>query len=73
MPTFRELKRYVERNGWTVERTMDHWYYRKITDDGRILTTRISFSLGKEIPSYLWKKILSNQLCVSQEEFNRKI
>ena len=67
------MKRYVESNGWELERTTDHWYYRKITEDGRLLTTKVSFSLGKEIPPHLWKKILTHQLCTTQAEFNKGI
>lgn len=66
MPSFGDLKRYLERTGWTVERTTDHWYYKKILDNGGVLTTRVSFSVGEEIPPYLWKKILSKQLCTTQ-------
>ena len=71
MPNFGELKRYLDRNGWTIYRKTDHWYYKKTMDDGTVLTTRVSHALGKEIPHYIWKKILVQQLHITQDEFNR--
>jgi hypothetical protein len=71
LPKFAELKRYCERNGWELFRSGDHYWYRKFTEDGRLLVTKVSRSLGKEIPSNLWKFILKHQLEITREEFNR--
>lgn len=71
MPRFRDLKRFCERNGWEMFRKTDHYWYRKILDDGTILITKVSMSLGKEIPPGLWKEILTRQLRITPEEFNR--
>ncbi|GGJ77921.1 putative RNA binding protein YcfA (HicA-like mRNA interferase family) [Anoxybacillus voinovskiensis] len=71
MPKFRDLKRYLERNGWEqYKKGADHYYYRKFVN-GEVLKTKVSHSLGKEIPVRLWKNILKNQLKITQEEFNR--
>ena len=71
MPKFRDLKRYCERNGWEeYKKGSDHYRYRKFVG-GKWLRTRVSHSLGKEIPSRIWKDILKHQLEIDQEEFNR--
>ena len=67
MPKFRDLKKYCNSTGWELFKQTDHYWYRKILDDGTILITKVSFSLGKEIPSKLWKYILKNQLQTTQE------
>lgn len=71
MPKFRELKRYCERNGWEeYKKGSDHYYYRKYIN-GEMLRTKVSHSLGKEIPPPIWKKILKKDLRTTQEEFNK--
>ncbi|TDA69859.1 MAG: type II toxin-antitoxin system HicA family toxin [Clostridia bacterium] len=70
-PRFRELKSYCENNGWVLIRQTDHFYYEKVLTDGRVLRTRVSFALHKEIPKHLWRRILERQLQVSEEEFYR--
>lgn len=70
-PRFRELKAYCEKNGWALIRKTDHYYYEKVLPDGRVLRTRVSMALHKEIPRQLWQRILSRQLQVTEEEFYR--
>ncbi|MCR4420148.1 MAG: type II toxin-antitoxin system HicA family toxin [Clostridia bacterium] len=71
-PRFRELKAYCEKNGWVLIRQTDHYYYdEKVLADGTVLRTRVSMALHKEIPRQLWKRILSRQLRVTEEEFWR--
>ncbi|MGB9887397.1 MAG: type II toxin-antitoxin system HicA family toxin [Moorellales bacterium] len=70
-PRFRELKAYCEKNGWVLIRQTDHYYYEKVLADGTVLRTRVSMALHKEIPRHLWKRILSHQLRVTEEEFWR--
>ncbi len=72
-PKFRDLKRFCDKNGWSMIRNTDHWYYEKTTPDGTILQTKISHGTHKEIPRHLWKHILSKQLKVSEEEFWKKV
>jgi hypothetical protein len=71
LPRYRDLKRYCERTGWELFKTTDHYWYRKILDDGSILVTKVSMALGKEIPRHVWKYILTRQLRTTQAEFNR--
>lgn len=68
-PKFSDLKRYSEKNGWVMIRDTDHWYYEKVLSNGEILRTRVSHFLSKEIPANLWRKILKQQLRVSEAEF----
>lgn len=72
MPTWRDLKRFLEREGWDLYRDTDHYFFRKQLKDGRLQLTKVSKS-SKEIPSQLWKYILKKQLNVTQEYFNSKI
>lgn len=74
MPKFRDLKRYCEKNGWVqVGSGRDHYYFEKVLPNGDLLRTKVSHSLGKEIPYHLWQNILKKQLKITQEEFNRSI
>lgn len=68
-PTYRELKRYCDKNGWVLIRDSDHWYYEKTLADGTILRTKVSHALAKEIPKHLWVKILKYQLKITEKEF----
>lgn len=72
-PAFRDVKRFCERDRWALIRSTDHWYYEKVLPDGRILRTKVSRALHREIPGHLWKNILKHQLQILEEEFWRKI
>lgn len=72
-PTFRDLKRYAERDRWALVRSTDHWYYEKVLSDGRLLRTKVSRALHREIPRHLWERILKHQLQITEEEFWKKI
>ncbi len=67
-PTFGQLKRFCEKNGWTLIRDTDHRYYEEVLSNGEVLRTRVSHAVAKEIPKQLWRKILK-QLRVSEEDF----
>lgn len=70
MPSWRELKRFCERDGWELYKDTDHYFYRKIMDDGSLKRTKISKGTG-EISPRLWKDILKKQLQVDEVYFNR--
>lgn len=73
MPSWRDLKRFCERDGWTqIKKAADHFYYAKQLDDGTILRTKISHGTA-EIHHHLWQQILKKQLKVTQDYFNSKI
>jgi len=72
MPSWRELKRFCERDGWELYKDTDHYYYRKVMDDGSLKRTKVSKGTG-EIPYKLWKKILKKQLQVDEFYFNKMI
>lgn len=70
MPSWKELKRFCERDGWELYKQTDHYYYRKVEINGNIKKTKISMG-SKEIKGRMWKEILKKQLQVSEEYFNR--
>ena len=72
MPSWRELKRFCERDGWELYKDTDHYFYRKDTDSGTPRFTKVSKGSG-EIPKHLWARILTKQLCVTKEYFNDMI
>ena len=72
MPRWKELKRFCERDGWELYKDTDHYFYRKIDDDGSIRMTKVSKGSG-EIYTKMWKEILKKQLKVTQEYFNEHI
>lgn len=72
MPTWKELKRFCDNDGWEMYRDSDHYFYRKVDGGGNILHTRVSKGTG-EIHTNLFMQILKKQLCVTKEYFNSKI
>lgn len=72
MPTWRELRRFCERDGWELYKKTDHYYYRKRDSSGNVRFVKVSMGTG-EIKGYLWKEILKKQLQVSEEYFNSMI
>ncbi|MDE7476470.1 MAG: type II toxin-antitoxin system HicA family toxin [Lachnospiraceae bacterium] len=71
MPRWKELKRFCDKDGWELYKNTDHYYYRKIDENG-IRMTKVSRGSG-EIHTNMWREILKNQLQVTQEYFNSKI
>lgn len=72
MPSWSELKRFCERDGWELYKKTDHYYSRKIMPNGEIKRTKVSFGSG-QIKHHLWQHILKKQLQVTEEYFNDKI
>jgi len=72
MPRWSELRRFCERDGWTLYRDTDHYFYQKTLDDGTVKRTKVSKGSG-EIHYHLWQAILKRQLQVTQEYFNKMI
>ena len=71
MPTWKELKRFCEKDGWELYKDTDHYYYRKY--NGKFeKSTKVSKGTG-EINKILWNRILKQQLQVTKEYFNSKI
>ena len=71
MPTWKELKRYCEADGWELYKNTDHYFYRKQLPDGIILRTKVSKGTGG-IPRILWREILKKQLRTDMANFNDK-
>ena len=69
MPGWKELKRFCDRDGWELYKDTDHYFYRKVDEDGHIRMTKVSKGSG-EIHRAMWQTILKKQLQVTQEYFN---
>ena len=72
MPRWKELKRFCDRDDWELYKDTDHYFYRKIDENGNIRMTKVSKGSG-EIHRAMWQMILKKQLQVTQEYFNKKI
>lgn len=72
MPSWRELKRFCERDGWELYKETDHYYFRKRDGEGNLRITKVSKGTG-EIHKNLWNIILKQQLQISKEYFHSKI
>jgi hypothetical protein len=72
MPSWRDLRRFCETDGWELFKDTDHYFFRKKDDDGYVRYTKVSKGSG-EIEKGLWRRILTKQLQVSKEYFNSKI
>lgn len=72
MPSWRDLKRFCEHDGWELYKSTDHEFYRKRDSNGNLRMTKVSRGSG-EIGRRLWRVILNNQLKVTVEYFNSKI
>ena len=72
MPSWKELKRFCERDGWELYKDTDQYFYRKTDDNGNLRRTQVSKGSG-EIHGHMWKEILKKQLQVTIEYFNDMI
>ena len=72
MPRWKELKKYLDNNGWQLFKDTDHYYYKKLDNNGEYKYCKV-FRGSKEIEKGLWRYILKHQLKITQEEFNEKI
>lgn len=72
MSSWKELKRFCEKDGWELYKETDHYFYRKHDENGNLKRTKVSKGSG-EIKTHLFQDILKRQLQVSKEYFNSKI
>lgn len=72
MPSWKDLKRFCEHDGWELYKQTDHYFYRKRDPDGNVRFTKVSKNPG-QINGNLWKTILKRQLQVTKEYFNSKL
>ena len=72
MPSWKDLRRFCERDGWKLYKDTDHYFYRKESADGNIKHVKVSKGSG-EIGHHLWREILKKQLQTTHEYFNSKI
>lgn len=69
MASWKDLRRFLENDGWVLKRHGRDDIYEKVLSDGRILRTRVSKGTG-EIGKGLFARILKQQLEVDKEYFN---
>lgn len=72
MPRWKELKRFCENDDWELYKDTDHYFYKKIDEEGNLLRTKVSKGSG-EIHPRMFHEILKKQLKVTKEYFNSKI
>ena len=70
MPSWRELRRFCEKDGWELYKETDHYYFRKVDENDNLKRVKVSMGSG-EIKYHLWREILTKQLKVTIEYFNR--
>lgn len=60
MPSWREIERFCQKDGWTQTKKKGHYiYFEKVTEDGSVKRTKVSRGTG-EVKGHLWKEILKN-------------
>ncbi|MHB9145031.1 MAG: type II toxin-antitoxin system HicA family toxin [Symbiobacteriia bacterium] len=72
MASWKDLKRFCERDQWELYKSTDHDFYRKLMPDRTLKRTKVSRGTG-QINGELWQRILNQQLKVTQEYFNSKL
>ena len=70
MPSWKDLRRFCENDGWELYKNTGDYYYRKYDDNGNIKRTKVSKGTS-EIYGHMFDRILKNQLQVSKEYFNK--
>lgn len=70
MSNSKNHKRFCEKDGWELYKQTDHYFYRKLKEDGTYKFTKVSmgtihYSKG------MWRRILKQQLECDQEYFNK--
>jgi len=71
MPSWKDLRRFCQNDGWEMYKDSKDYHYRKEDADGIIRKTKASKGTG-EIYGHLWQEILKKQLNVTMEYFNKK-
>lgn len=72
MPNARDHRRFCENDGWELYKQTDHYFYRKVLENGETLKTKISMN-AKEYSPTLFATILKHQLKCTKRYFNSKI
>jgi hypothetical protein len=67
-PTWAQIRRFCERQGFRAAAT-DHNFYDKVLPDGSTAGTKISFGLAdtETVPAALWSRIWKRQLRLRSE------
>lgn len=68
-PTWAEVERFCQIDGWRELRRTGHVHYEKAMRDGTLLRTHRSFSSRKSMSPGRFKAMLRYQLRVTEEQF----
>lgn len=52
MPSWKDLKRFCERDYWELYKETDHWYFRKAIPNGTLKPTKVSGEQEKYAASF---------------------
>ena len=69
MPSWRDLRRFCENDGWELYKSTGDYYYRKEDIDGNIKRVKVSKGTG-EIYGHLWQEILKMRIATITEHTN---
>lgn len=72
-PTFAQLRKFCEEDGWDPKARTDHWRFTKKMPDESLSLTKISFGAGQIGDPKLFAVIARDQLRVSIDEFWRVV
>ncbi|WP_127588153.1 type II toxin-antitoxin system HicA family toxin [Paenibacillus koleovorans] len=72
MPSWKDVRRFCENDGWELYKQTDHYFYRKESPNGNMLRAKVSMGSGENGPP-LFNIILKKQLQVDKQYFNCKI
>lgn len=72
-PTWKQVERFCQVDGWREVRRSGHIFYERVLDDGTLLRTHRSLSSGKTLSPGRFKAILRHQLRVTEEQFWRAL
>ena len=70
-PTWAEVERFCQVDGWREVRRTGHVHFEKVLPDGTVLRTHRSFASRKSMSPGRFKAILRHQLRVTDEQFWR--
>jgi len=48
MPSWRDLRRFCNSDGWELHKNTDHYFYKKEDDDGNIKRVKVSKGTGEK-------------------------
>ncbi|GEM_PF-6327060 len=66
MPTWKELRRFSKRDGWTLYKDTDHYFYLKVDEEGNILTTKVPKGTGEILKAFFIQILKKTASCIKR-------